>query len=190
MYVDADFTGTWHKEFSHLRDSVLSLTGYIIIYNGFPIQWGSKLQSEIALSTTEAEYIALSTTTRELLPLHGILQELSTNSPFASTTAHSKLPPSKIYEDNASCIIVTHRDTQHCPRTKHISLKYHHLRDHINNGTIAIEKVASSSNCTDILGVDKYCFMMMASGCMHTHCMLITFLMERGACMHPLVIIM
>jgi hypothetical protein len=52
MYVDADFAGTWHKEFSHLRDSVLSLTGYIIIYNGCPIQWGSKLQSEIALSTT------------------------------------------------------------------------------------------------------------------------------------------
>jgi hypothetical protein len=40
-----------------------------------------------------------------------------------------------------------------------------------------------------MLGVDKYFFMMMASGCMHTHCMLITFLMERGACMHPLVII-
>jgi hypothetical protein len=49
---------------------------------------------------------------------------------------------------------------------------------------------AQSKPYNSILGVDKYFFMMMVSGCMHTHCMLITFLMERGACMHPLVIIM
>jgi hypothetical protein len=59
MYVDADFAGRWHKEFSHLRDSVLSRTGYVIISCGCPISWASKLQSKIALSTTESEYIAL-----------------------------------------------------------------------------------------------------------------------------------
>ncbi len=53
MCIDADFAGTWHKEFSHLRDSILSWSGYVIIYNGCPIQWGSKLQSEIALGMTE-----------------------------------------------------------------------------------------------------------------------------------------
>jgi hypothetical protein len=69
MYVDADFAGRWHKEFSHLRDSVLSCTRYVVTFCGCPISWASKLQSEIALSTTESEYIALSTATRELLPL-------------------------------------------------------------------------------------------------------------------------
>jgi len=97
MFVDADFSGTWHKEFSHLRDCVLSRTGYVIIYNGCPIQWGSKLQSEIALSTTEAEYITLSTATRELIPLCRILCEISTHSTFALQPSSFKLPPSRIF---------------------------------------------------------------------------------------------
>jgi hypothetical protein len=36
------------------------LVGYIIRYVGCPLIWGSKLQKEIALSSTESEYIALS----------------------------------------------------------------------------------------------------------------------------------
>jgi hypothetical protein len=66
MFVDADFAGRWHKEFSHLRDSVLSRTGYVVTFCGCPISWSSKLQTEIALLTTESEYIALSSATREL----------------------------------------------------------------------------------------------------------------------------
>ena len=81
IYVDADFTGTWHKEYAHLRDSVLSRTGFIITYCGCPIIWSSKLQSEITLSTTEAEYIALSMATRQLLPLRRIMSELSITVP-------------------------------------------------------------------------------------------------------------
>jgi hypothetical protein len=67
--VDADFAGRWHKEFSQLRENVLSRTGYVVTFCGCPISWASKLKSEIALSTTESEYIALSAATRELLPL-------------------------------------------------------------------------------------------------------------------------
>jgi hypothetical protein len=60
MFVDADFAGRWHHENSHLRDCALSRTGFVIMYCGCPIHWASKLQSEIALSTTESEYMALS----------------------------------------------------------------------------------------------------------------------------------
>ena len=147
MYVDADFAGTWHKEYAHLRSSCLSRTGYVITYNGCPIHWGSRLQSEIALSTTEAEYIALSTATRELLPLRRILLELSSASPMATTTP---LPPSTIYEDNASCITLAHRETQLRPRTKHIALKFHHFRDHVLAGTLRITKVPTTTNWADI----------------------------------------
>lgn len=69
MFVDADFAGMWHKEYAALRTNVLSRTGFVITFCGCPITWCSKLQTEIALSTTESEYIALSTATRELLPL-------------------------------------------------------------------------------------------------------------------------
>jgi hypothetical protein len=69
MFIDADFAGMWHREYSELRECALSCTGYIITYCGCPIHWASKLQSEIALSATESEYIALSIASRELLPL-------------------------------------------------------------------------------------------------------------------------
>jgi hypothetical protein len=147
MYVDADFAGTWHKEYSHLRSSCLSHSGFVILYNGCPIHWGSKLQSEIALSTTKAEYIAMSTGVRELLPLRRILLELAHDSPIASTAS---LPPSVIYEDNASCISLAHRATQLHPRTKHITLKFHHFRDHITQGTLRVEKVPTTTNWADI----------------------------------------
>ena len=45
--------------------------------NGCPVIWTSKLQTEIALSTAEAEYIALSQATREIIPLINLLKELN-----------------------------------------------------------------------------------------------------------------
>ena len=60
-YVDSDFAGMlWSHATSQLCESAISCTGYVITFCGCPIHWVSKLQSEIALSTTEAEYIALS----------------------------------------------------------------------------------------------------------------------------------
>ena len=59
-YVDADFAGVWKDGNHDSPESVLSRTGFVIMYAGCPITWGSKLQTEIAMSTTESEYIALS----------------------------------------------------------------------------------------------------------------------------------
>jgi hypothetical protein len=113
MYVDADFAGMWHKEHAHLRDSVLSRSGFVILFAGCPITWGSKLQTEIALSTTESEYIALSTATRDLLPLRQLLTDIGTNSfvkiPLTSTADSIHTPtlrPSIVYEDNTACIVL------------------------------------------------------------------------------------
>ena len=53
-----------------------SRTGYVIRFAGCPTAWGSRLQTHIALSTTEAEYIALSTTMREVIPIINIINEL------------------------------------------------------------------------------------------------------------------
>jgi hypothetical protein len=108
MYVDADFAGMWHQEYSHLRDCALSRSGYVITYCGCPIHWASKLQSEIALSTTESEYKTLSMATRELLPLRQLVTELHQNILIStplnfkfSTTHTSHLEATTIYEDNA-----------------------------------------------------------------------------------------
>ena len=57
-FVDADFAGSWDKADAGNPENVLSRTGYIIFIHGCPVVWSSKLQTEIALSTAEAEYIA------------------------------------------------------------------------------------------------------------------------------------
>jgi hypothetical protein len=44
-YCDSDFTGVWHQEFAHLRNSCLSRTGFTIVFAGVPINWSNKLQT-------------------------------------------------------------------------------------------------------------------------------------------------
>ncbi len=70
------------------------------------------------------------------------------NSPIATS---QPLPPSTIFEDNASCISLAHQETQLCPRTKHIALKFHHFRDYVLNGSLVIEKVPTTINWADII---------------------------------------
>ena len=59
-YVDADFAGLWKSEDPHDPISVKSRSGHLITFTGCPLLWSSELQTQIALSTMEAEYIALS----------------------------------------------------------------------------------------------------------------------------------
>ena len=74
-YVDADFAGGWQKADADSASNVMSRTGYVLMYAGCPIHWVSKLQTEIALSTAEAEYIALSQSLREVIPLMSMMKE-------------------------------------------------------------------------------------------------------------------
>jgi len=156
MFINANFTGLWHREHSSLRDNILSRTGYVITFCGCPNHWASKLQSLIALRTTESEYIALSMATRELLPLQHLLEEISETGPmkipmpetfFTTHTPHFTV--SKIYEDNAACIILAYSDASK-PCTKHIAIKWHHFKDQLKAGHITLIKIPSDFNWVDI----------------------------------------
>ena len=76
-FVDADFAGACDKQNSEDEENVLSRTGCVMKYANFPVLWMSKLQSEIALSTTESEYIALSAALRDVTPLMGLVKDIS-----------------------------------------------------------------------------------------------------------------
>lgn len=80
-YVDADFSGNWDATDKLNPENVLSRTSYVILYVGCPIIWSSKLQTEIALSTTESEYIALSQSASDVLPLWNSLKTFHQFSP-------------------------------------------------------------------------------------------------------------
>jgi hypothetical protein len=60
VFVDADFAGGWDPDDALNADNVYSCTGYVICYARCPVFWQSKLQTGIALSAAEAEYITLS----------------------------------------------------------------------------------------------------------------------------------
>jgi len=66
-YVDVSFTGERNTAWSDELSSIMSRIGYIILYANYPIVWTSKLQTEIALSTTESKYIAFSQPLRHVI---------------------------------------------------------------------------------------------------------------------------
>ena len=77
-YVDADFAGGWIQANASNAENVLSRTGYVIMYANCPILWVSRLQTEIALSTAEAEYITLLQALRDVIPYITLLKEVPT----------------------------------------------------------------------------------------------------------------
>ena len=104
------------------------------------------MQTEIALSTTEAEYIALSHSMRDLIPLRGILQELA-----KVLRVSSKVPKthSSVFEDNNGALELA-REPKYRPRTKHIAIKYHHFREHVKNKTIKVLAIDTKEQIADI----------------------------------------
>ena len=62
---------------AHLdRTTAKSRTGYVIKYVGCPLTWASKMHTEMALSTTEAEFIALSEGLRTIIPIMNLMEEM------------------------------------------------------------------------------------------------------------------
>jgi hypothetical protein len=75
-HVDADFAGLFGVEDGQDPISVKSQTGYVIFFSGVLLFWVSKLQTLIALSTMEAEYVALSQSMRDLIHIWETLKEI------------------------------------------------------------------------------------------------------------------
>ena len=145
-FVDADFAGGWNQADSNNAEAVMSRTGYVIMYAGCPLLWCSKLQTEIALSTTEAEYIALSQAMREVLPMMTLLKEINKIFPIGFKTPRIHC---KVWEDNESCIKVA-KNENFTPRTKHIAIKYHHFRSYVQDGTIQVLSIDTKEQTADI----------------------------------------
>ena len=83
---------------------------------GGPVSWISKKQQTVALSTTEAEYMASSMAVQEAIWLRSLLKELGYN----------QVNPTPIYQDNISCIQIT-KNPEHHSRMKHIDIRHHFI---------------------------------------------------------------
>ena len=140
-YVDSDFAGN--------TDDRKSITGYVVLLNGSVISWKSKKQPTVTLSSTEAEYVALTYCVMEIQFVMNLLKEMG----VAVDT------PVIVNEDNAGALFLA-KNHSLGQRTKHIDIKYHYVRDLVENGFIEIKYVQTNWNLADImtksLGEEKH----------------------------------
>ena len=133
-FVDALFASEWNTEWIDEPSSVMSRTGYVIMYANFPIIWCSKLQTEISLSTRENEYVVLSQLLRDVKPLIGMLKVVTAT---IKTDEIIPIVHCTIFEENRGCI-----DLVETPKIrlgpKCIAIKDHHFRSHVRDKTISI----------------------------------------------------
>jgi hypothetical protein len=130
-YVDADWAG----------DSAdrKSTSGWVFTYGGGPVSWASKKQQCVALSSTEAEYIAASQATQEAVWLRGLLDSLSVE----------PVGPTRLFEDNQGCIAMTRNPVGH-KRTKHVDIRYHFIREKVEQGQIILQYCPTAEMIADI----------------------------------------
>ena len=91
-------------------DGRKSTTGYVYTVGGTTFSWVSKLQKIVALSTTEAEYVAVTEASKEMIWLRSFLEELG-----------HKLGKSMLYCDSQSAMHLAKNFVDHA-RTKHIQV--------------------------------------------------------------------
>ena len=150
VWADADFSGNWSHtdETITQADTARSRSGYIITYLGCPIIWKSALQTEIALSTTEAEYISLSQALRQTIPLMNVVKEMAKLGYNVGTTTPQVY--CTLFEDNSGALILAMAPRMR-PRTKHINVKYHHFRSHVARKEIIVKACSSEEQMADML---------------------------------------
>jgi hypothetical protein len=107
--------------------------------NGTPVHWRSTLQPIIAHSTAEAEYIAMSDACRDAVRIKQFLGELGYDIPS----------PIIVHEDNMTTrVIATEVATK---RSKHIDIRYHHVRNLTHDGIIDIKYCPTKDMLADTL---------------------------------------
>lgn len=131
-YVDADWGGS--------TDDRRSFTGYTFIMCGGAVAWDSRKQRTVALSTTEAEYMALSEAAKEAVHIQRFLLELGA----------IEVGPTKLFNDNVSAQKLATNPVFHA-RTKHIDIRHHFVREVVESGQVTLEHVASDEMPADVL---------------------------------------
>jgi hypothetical protein len=130
-WVDADYGGD--------TDSRRSCAGYVFLQAGGPTAWSAQYQQTVALSTTEAEYMAVARGAKQLLWMFAEMGEVG----------FPQEKPGVLYNDNSGAVALT-RDTKHNSRVKHIDIRHHFIRDCVENQDIVVLHVPSTENLADL----------------------------------------
>ena len=133
------FHGYADAAYSNL-DERKSTSGYVFIAGKGAITWRSKKQLVVALSSTEAEYIALSEAAREACWLRSLFGELG----------YKQTLPTTIHGDNEGALAMA-KNPQFHARAKHIEIKWHSIRQMIKRNKITVESCRGYQQTADVL---------------------------------------
>jgi hypothetical protein len=129
-YCDADWASQPHRH---------SISGYSFHFGVGAISWSSKKQSIVTLSSTEAEYVAETHAAKEGIWLRSFIKEIM----------GIERDPLTLKADNQGAIALA-KDNKFHARTKHIDLRYHFIREAVDDGKIKMEYIPTTENVADI----------------------------------------
>jgi hypothetical protein len=131
-YTDSNYAGD--------LDDRKSTSGFAFIMGSGAISWASKKQPVVSLSTTEAEYIAAALCACQCIWLRRLLEQLGAEERGST----------EIYCDNSSTIQLSKNSVFH-GRSKHIGVRFHFLRELVNDGVVKLSFCSSEEQIADIM---------------------------------------
>jgi ribonuclease HI len=133
-----------YTDASYLNDSddSKSQSGYVFVMNGGAVSWKSSKQDTVTSSSTEAEYIAASEAVKEAVWIRNFL--------IALGVVQGASNPLDVYCDNNGAIAQAKEPRQH-QKNKHIRMRYHQIREFVEDGSVMICKIHTDSNVADPL---------------------------------------
>jgi hypothetical protein len=148
-YSDSDLAGD--------IDTRKSTSGILYFLGDNVITWQSQKQKVVALSSCEAEYIAATTAACQGVWLARLLAEFKGTTP---ATVNLKI-------DSQSAIQLSKNPVFH-DRSKHIDLRYHFIRDCIEENRVQLEFIGTKDQLADILtkalGREQFCALRFRLG--------------------------
>ena len=107
--------------------------------DGGAVSWSAKKQSVVAQSSTEAEYIGLTHAAKELIWGRMLLKDIGV----------PQMEPTTLYCDNQGAIALA-KDNQHHARTKHIAVRYHFIRQAVEEQSLTLTYCPTGDNVADM----------------------------------------
>jgi hypothetical protein len=147
-YPDADFAGMYGHEKPTDPACAKSCSGFVIAFAGVPVLWQSKLQTQTALSTMEAEVIALGACMKELIPIMNMVQLLAVAVGIPAGDVSMRV---SVHEDNLGALVLAETlPPQFTPRSKYYATKTIWFCEEINRRGIELLKIETSEQLGDM----------------------------------------
>ncbi|KAK2976087.1 hypothetical protein RJ640_009519 [Escallonia rubra] len=132
-------TGFCDSDFGGCKDDMKSTSGYCFTLGSGVFSWLSKKQQSVAQSSAEAEYVSAAIATSQAIWLRRIFHDFG----------QKQERKTELFCDNKSAIAMAKNPVFHS-RTRHIALKYHFIREAIEEGEIELEFCKSKEQVADI----------------------------------------